>query len=110
MRLGALQSQHLAWLEKNFPNQRPHQPLLGLAEEVGELAHAHLKAEQGIRDFQGGFDSTWRTEAQDCVGDIVIYLASYCNSNEIDLETAVDNAWDRVYQRDWANDPTKGGE
>ena len=110
MRLGALQSQHLGWLERNFPSQQPHQPLLGLAEEVGELCHAHLKAEQQIRNFTDGFGPKWRDEAMDTVGDIVIFLVSYCNSVGIDLETAVDETWDKVKNRNWAALPATGGE
>jgi NTP pyrophosphatase (non-canonical NTP hydrolase) len=108
MRLGALQSQHLGWLDHNFPDQQPHQPLLGLAEEVGELAHCHLKAEQGIREYAGGFDNKWRDAAMDCVGDLVIFLVSYCNSVGIDLETSVDETWERVKARDWKEHPAGG--
>ena len=109
MRLGALQSQHLMWLENNFPDQKPHQPLLGLAEEVGELCHIHLKGEQGIRDYSDGLGGPkWRKDVMDTVGDIVIFLASYCNSVGIDLEASVDDTWGRVKQRNWARDPHLG--
>jgi hypothetical protein len=54
----ALSTSHLAifqkevsdWAEYNFGADRPYtQPLMGLAEELGELNHALLKQEQGIR-------------------------------------------------------------
>lgn len=47
--LTEFQNEVKAWTDKNFPDDHPHQPLLGIAEEVGELCHAHLKMEQGIR-------------------------------------------------------------
>ena len=104
MNLYELQAEHMEWLEKNFPQQQGHDPLLGIVEEVGELAHAHLKASQGIR---GTFDEL-RAEAFDAIGDIVIYLASYCNSNGYDLHNAVEHTWYKVKERDWQKYPQDG--
>jgi NTP pyrophosphatase (non-canonical NTP hydrolase) len=100
----ALQHEHNKWLNHNFPNQRAHEPLLGLMEEVGELAHAHLKSAQGIREIDAEMDKV------DAVGDIFIYLMSYCNSNNIDLDKAIAVTWERVSARDWQTDPKRGGE
>lgn len=102
--LRGLQVQHKLWLDHNFPNQQAHDALLGLVEEVGELAHAHLKAAQGIR----GTLEEHRAEASDAIGDIVIYLASYCNSNDYDLHKCVETAWEEVRGRDWRASPTTG--
>ena len=74
-----LQREVQAWTAKNFPNNKPYQPLLGVAEEVGELCHAHLKQEQGIRN-------TTQANKEDAVGDIIIYLADYCNRNNIHID------------------------
>lgn len=38
-----LQEQHQIWEDHNFPGQRAENPLLGLAEEVGELTLAHIR-------------------------------------------------------------------
>jgi NTP pyrophosphatase (non-canonical NTP hydrolase) len=104
-----LQAEHRVWLTHNFPTQKSHQPLLGLAEEVGELCHAHLKAEQNIRGYE--FDTPrWRAASEDAVGDIVIYLASYCTSVGIDLDRVVGQTWHRVKARDWVADPLRAGE
>lgn len=103
--LQALQREHKTWKEHNFPDEKEHQALLGLIEEVGELAHAHLKYEQRIR----GYDRhRYVTEALDAVGDIIIYLASYCNTNDLDLESAVMLAWEEVSDRDWIKYPETG--
>ena len=107
MNLSVLQAEHRQWLKRNFPTQQPHEPLLGLIEEVGELSHAHLKYEQGIRGYN---KSQFLVEAEDAVGDLVIYLASYCNANNLDLETCVERTWAKVRQRDWVADPVGGGE
>lgn len=100
-----LQRRHKKWLEHNFPNQQSqsHHGLLGLTEEVGELAHAHLKLEQGIR---GNEDLV--AQRDDACGDIVIYLLSYCNTNGIDLATAIADAWAEVEARDWIAFPGNG--
>jgi len=97
---------HKPWLEHNFPQQQPHDALLGLVEEVGELAHAHLKMEQGIRGMDD--EIRFRTDAYDAIGDILIYLASYCNTNGFEMDTALYRAWEEVRKRDWQERPTTG--
>lgn len=103
--LHRMQVEHKAWVEHNFPNQPGWHPLLGVAEETGELAHAHLKMEQGIR----GTDEEHIAAAKDAVGDIVIYLVSYCNAMGFDFETLVNETWQHVKSRDWQRDREKGG-
>ena len=107
MRLSDLQSQHSEWAAHNFPNQDPHDALLGIMEEVGELAHAHLKYQQGIRGYT---QTEYYAEASDAIGDIMIYLASYCNRNHLNLGFCLDQTWARVKKRDWQKDPVTGGE
>ena len=104
MKIKQLQSEVAEWSNRNFPNNQPHQPLLGVGEEVGELMHAHLKMEQGIR---GPADRLY-VEKCDAVGDILIYLADYCERNKIDMEAAVDDAWAIVKRRDWTKDKING--
>lgn len=105
MNLYQLQTEHATWLQANFPNQAQHEPLLGLIEEVGELAHAHLKHGQGIRGYTR---SQYENEAADAIGDILIYLASYCTSNRLDLQYCLEETWRRVSKRDWVVDPVGG--
>lgn len=104
--LEQLQADHSVWLAHNFPDQTPHQGLLGVVEEVGELAHAHLKAEQGIRGMDSVFDQMARKA--DAVGDIIIFLCGYCSNNGLDLSKCVERAWDEVKDRDWQANPTDG--
>ena len=49
--LEELQAVQREWVEHNFPNRTNYHPLLGAVEEIGELCHAHLKYEQGIRSM-----------------------------------------------------------
>lgn len=104
MRLSVLQSEVAEWGRRNFPNAKEHQPLLGVQEECGELAHAHLKMEQGIR----GTQEEHFAAKEDAVGDIMIFLAHYCYLNRIDLENATLNAWNHVKDRDWIKFPKNG--
>lgn len=92
------------WAEHNFGEQKPYRPLLGVTEEVGELAHAQLKMEQGIRGSVGEHIA----EAKDAVGDIIIYLADYCARSGFDMQTIIEEVWGKVSQRDWKKNPETG--
>ena len=99
-----LQMEHKVWADRNFPERKPYQSLLGATEELGELAHAQLKLEQGIR----GTRDEHLAEAADAVGDTIIYLADYCTSIGFDLQVVIEQTWDRVNQRDWVSNPETG--
>lgn len=103
--LRTLQEEVQAWTSHNFPDAKPYQPLLGAVEEIGELAHAHLKAEQGIR----GTGAEHQERKEDAIADAIIFLAHYCTLNGIDLQAAVARTWATVRQRDWQADPANGG-
>jgi NTP pyrophosphatase (non-canonical NTP hydrolase) len=100
-----LQEEQRPWVLKNFGGGRPHHSLLGAMEELGELAHAHLKAEQGIR----GSREEHLEKAKDAVADVIIYLADYCSEMEFDLQDIVESTWAEVKTRDWIADPIAGG-
>ena len=104
MNLTTLQNEVAEWAARNFKGKQPHQPLLGVAEEVGELCHAHLKNEQGIR----GTPVEHYDAKVDAVGDICIYLADYCIQNAINLDEAVTKAWEEVKRRDWIKNHKDG--
>jgi len=104
MRLNELQRHVKQWTDYNFPDSKPHHPLLGIGEEAGELMHAHLKAEQGIR----GDVAKHKAQAEDAIGDLLIYLADYCNRMGYDLEQCLTETWSRVRQRDWKKNTETG--
>ncbi len=104
--LKKLQKEAAEWTQNNFGVHPAWHPLLGIQEEVGELSHAHLKSEQGIR----GSSDEHRSEKIDAIGDIVIYLADYCTQESINLEQAVLTTWYKVKQRDWNKDKEHGGD
>lgn len=105
--LRQLQAEQKEWAQRNFGTQRPsYHALLGMGEELGELQHAHLKNEQGIR----GTPAEHRAKKIDALGDLWIYGMDYANLEEIDLEEAIRTTWDKVKQRDWTKNKANGGD
>ena len=98
-----IQAQHKLWSLKNFGTVPPKDMLLGIVEEVGELAHAHLKESQNIR-----MNEDHKQKQIDAVGDIAIYLIGYCNSRDLDLQSIIVDVWNDVKQRDWRKYPENG--
>jgi NTP pyrophosphatase (non-canonical NTP hydrolase) len=101
--LKQIQEEVKVWEKKNFGDRPGWQPLLGLQEEVGELAHHYLKRAQGIRiseDHNAGI--------ADAVADIVIYLLDFCNTEGIDLEATLKATWQEVSKRDWTKNRLNG--
>ncbi len=99
--LRELQAEQVPWVKHNFGDRPSWMPLLGAVEELGELAHAHLKQAQGIR-----VSEDHDAKAKDAVADVVIYLADYCTARGFDLQSLVLETWDRVKQRDWKAHPS----
>jgi len=100
-----LQNRLQIWLNHNFPNTTSDQQFKGVVEELGELSHADLKGEQGIR----GYDKTkTEEEIKDAVGDLVIYLCNYCTTKNINFKECVDIAFSEVIGRDWIKYPKNG--
>jgi len=62
--------EHAKWVAHNFPNAKPHEPLLGITEELGELVEASLHC-----DYY---------KERDAVGDMLVYLTHYCNIYMLD--------------------------
>lgn len=94
------------WRQHNFPNADPTQQALGVAEEMGELAHAHLKHVQGIRD--GVDDEATEALEKDAIGDIMMYLLGYCSYRGFELADCLYDAWQECKTRDWVKYPKNG--
>jgi len=104
MEVTQFQNEVRAWAEKNFGPKvgTGYRSLLGAMEELGELAHAHLKEEQRIRPMD--YDAAKR----DAIGDILIYLAHYCCDQGFDLQAILDETWNEVRKRDWNKNKENG--
>ena len=83
---------------------RNHRPLIGAVEEIGELCHAHLKNEQGIR----GTPEEHRSAKMDAIGDTLIYLLDYCNKEGFCMEECLELAMEETSSRDWIRFPKNG--
>lgn len=85
------------WSRENFGDQPARYPLLGIGEEIGELATSVLKRAQGIDTADKYTDPTevGAVAEKDAVGDITIYLADFTSRvdgemqgvNEANLDT-----------------------
>jgi NTP pyrophosphatase (non-canonical NTP hydrolase) len=73
---------HPTWEFNNFGEQEPIKPLLGMQEEIGELSQAVLKHSQGIRS---GTEEEVKDKIRDAIGDVVVYLISFCNKANVGL-------------------------
>jgi len=105
MEIRDMQLEQAEWSKKNFPDSPSYHPLLGVVEEVGELCHAILKLEQGIRGKPEDHDLA----GQDAVGDTLIYLMDFCTRKGWDMQEILEKTWDHVKQRDWQKDKKRGG-
>lgn len=100
MNLLEIQREQEEWSNRNFTDKKPYQPILGAAEEVGELAHAYLKMEQGIR----GTKEEHLAAMKDAIGDCAIFLMDFCNQMGWEYEKIVRDTWDQVKKRNWKED------
>lgn len=124
-----LQERLKAWVAYNFTDRQgrfkdprgvPYHPLLGVVEEVGELAevlipaslslylgrlaHATLKQEQGIR----GTAEDLEAQAQDAIADLVIFLMDLCAARGWDFAEILFSTAEEVLKRDWIRYPATG--
>lgn len=96
------------WATRNFPTEKRITSLrctLGVSEETGELAHAILKRDQGIR----GTEEEHIAAAKDAIGDIAVYIMHLCHVEGWDLEAIICETAEHVTRRDWVADPERGG-
>lgn len=69
-----LQAEQVPWVLRNFGPRKPHQPLLGMMEELGELRDAV---------------TTWNVpEIRDALADTVVFAADYCTTRGWNFEEA----------------------
>ena len=103
MTIEEIQQEVAAWVSHNFPNHHSWHPILGMQEELGELSHAYLKRTQGVRTTEN-HDAA----IEDAVGDLLIYLLDFCNTQGIDARDVLHRTWLQVRKRDWTIDSAKG--
>ena len=98
-----MQEEHKVWQINNFGLLPPEDSLLGIVEEVGELAHAHTHNKQRVRT-----NENHASNMKDAVGDITIFLMSFCTSYGWDYQSIIEGVWKKVSDRDWVKFPGNG--
>jgi NTP pyrophosphatase (non-canonical NTP hydrolase) len=104
--LGRLQEDFNVWHDHNFKDSNELETIAGLAEEAGEVCRAAVKMSQGIR----GTREDWMDELEKECGDVFIKLMDVAGFYGFDLTTAIQARWKSVRQRNWVDDPSKGGQ
>jgi len=108
MTIDELQRLVAEWSGRNFPaelTRKRLQKALGVCEEAGELAHAILKWDQGIR----GTVEEHIAAAKDAIGGAVVYMMDLCATQGWSLMEIVEQTVLSVTKRDWTKDPKAGG-
>lgn len=115
--LREIQAQIREWADRNFKNNTSKAtgaelgsigPLLGIGEENGELCHVVLKRHQGIRGYDD--DTKYKTERDDALADILVYLCDFAGREEVDLQDILNKVWAKVRQRDWQKNKVNAAE
>lgn len=100
--LSDIQSRLAIWQNNNFPTKdKPRlllQCTLGVAEESGELCHAVLKRDQGIR----GTHAENTDKMRDAIGDIAIFAMQICSAEGFDFEQVIIDTAEQVLNRKWS--------
>lgn len=78
--IGLYLPEHKEWADKNFPDSTEIISAAGMVEECGELFHALIKNQQGIR----GTEEKHLEDMKDAIGDISIYLLDFLNRTKVD--------------------------
>lgn len=86
--LDVIHREIMPWRNHNFPDFTATDQLLGVIEEVGELAHSYLKGKQKIRGTIEEHDAN----GMDAVGDTLIYLFGYMQFHELSVEMVLSRA------------------
>ena len=98
-----LQTEIKEWATKNFPLEGEHSLILGMTEELGELAHHVLKRDMGIRGEEGH-----DAKIRDAIGDLQVFLLQFCTRQGLNPLECLMDVWREVKQRDWLRFPQDG--
>lgn len=106
MSFEVLQREQAKWSRHNFGHLKSdyNAPFKGMVEELGELSHALLKQEQGIR----GTPAEHEANAKDAIGDMLVYMADFCTRRGWSMQDIIETTWWEVSQRDWVLYPKNG--
>jgi len=102
--LRELQKETQEWRDRNFPGEDAAHQALGVCEEAGEIAHAVLKMDQGIR----GDKEKHLLDLEDGIGDLIIFAMGLATNYNLNIDECLQETWNRVKERDWKRNPVDG--
>lgn len=103
--LDAVQADQIEWSTRNFGQQPPHRPMLGIIEEMCELEEAQMLA--GDIGKEAADSVTLSSDAElDAIGDIAIYMLDYCGKRGWRMQ----ELWDARAYPEWLADFTFGDD
>jgi NTP pyrophosphatase (non-canonical NTP hydrolase) len=97
--LDEIQAAQFEWSARNFGQQPPHRPMLGIIEELCELEEAQLEMSEIA-------EAELAKEVLDAVGDIAIYMLDYCGKRGWRMQ----ELWDSRACPEWLKDFTVGND
>jgi len=104
MELNQIQKDLWEWEKEHFPSTigHPEQHVLGMCEEVGEIAHMILKSLQRIREGIDGLTEEVKMEVADGVYDTMVYGLQLLSELGIKAEPGFsETVYKEVLKRDW---------
>ena len=101
--MSCLQVSLYRWQVRNFGSQGQDASFKGMVEELGELSHALLKHEQGIRGFDD--PAKFKEAAGDAIADLLVYATQLATGLRLDIGVLLQETALEVMNRDWVANP-----
>ena len=91
-----------AWqVEKGWTDLNPHTLVLGMVEELGEVARQFVKLDHGVRkDVIGETAAEFDARVLEEISDVLIYAAGLCAVQGYQFGDALAARWEHVRNRD----------
>ncbi len=106
--MSLLQVELHRWEVKNFEGNTPENLFMGVAEELGELAHAMLKHNQKIRGLEDR--DKYLEAAGDAIADMLVYMTQLATQLRLDIGILFEQTAVEVMKRDWTKNPENAHE
>lgn len=106
--MSRIQVELFRWQQDNFSGNTSERMVLGMTEELGELAHAFLKHAQKIRGMEDR--EKFLNAAGDAFADLMVYGIQLMTYLRMDAGTLLKYTARNVMNRDWKSNPKDAHE
>lgn len=103
--LNGYQRQINEWQDRNFGPQTTETMVLGMMEEIGEVARYLVKRRNRIRS-EVSQPGTVPHE----IGDVIVFALQVLTNEGWEAERVLGETFERVLARDWKLNPENGGD